>query len=196
MVGLVFGHTIAQRGIVSQVQMLVGSEGAKAADALLQGSRNRAQGVIATLLGLFTLLFSASGVMIELRDALNTIWEIPTPKVVGVKWKIVAYLRERMLSFAMVLSVVFLLVVSLAVSSWVAAFGALSVSVFPSTEILLHLINSLITFAVITGLFAAIYKVMPDVRLEWRDVILGGAVTSLLFTLGKFILGMYLGKAS
>jgi membrane protein len=195
-VGLVFGHTTAQREIVRQVQMLVGSEGAKATDALLQGSRNKAQGVIATMLGVLTLLFGASSVMIELRDALNTIWEIPTPKVAGVKSKIMAYTRNRMLSFAMVLSVGFLLVVSLAVSSWVAALGAFSASVLPSTQIVLHLVNSLVSFAVITGLFAAIYKVMPDVRIEWRDVILGGAVTSLLFTIGKFILGMYLGKAS
>jgi len=195
-VGLVFGHTTAQHEIVRQVQMLVGSEGAKTTDALLQASHHRAQGALATLLGLLTLLFSASGVMIELRDALNTIWEIPTPKVSGVKSKIAVYLRDRLLSFAMVLSVGFLLVVSLAISSWVAALGTLSASVLPSTEALLHLANSLVSFVVITGLFAAIYKIMPDVRLEWRDVVLGGAVTSLLFTIGKFILALYLGKAS
>lgn len=195
-VGLVFGHTTAQHEIVRQVRMLVGSEGAKATDALLQGSRNKAQGLIATTLGVLTLLFGASSVMIELRDALNTIWEIPTPKVAGVKSKILAYLRDRILSFAMVLSVGFLLVVSLAISSWVAALGAISESVLPSTQLLLHFVNSLVSFAVITGLFAAIYKVMPDVRIEWRDVILGGAVTSLLFTIGKFALGMYLGRAS
>lgn len=195
-VGLVFGHTTAQREIVRQVQMLVGSAGAKTADALLQASHHPAQGALATMIGLLTLLFSASGVMIELRDALNTIWEIPTPQVTGVTSKIAVYLRDRLLSFAMVLSVGFLLVVSLAVSSWVAALGSLSASVLPATEVLLHLANSLVSFIVITGLFAAIYKVMPDVRLEWRDVILGGAVTSLLFTLGKLILSLYLGKAS
>jgi membrane protein len=195
-VGLVFGHTAAQREIVGQVQMLVGPAGAKTADALLQASQHRTQGALATLLGLLTLLFSASGVMIELRDALNTIWEIPTPAVAGVKSKVAVYLRDRLLSFAMVLSVGFLLVVSLAISSWVAALGAFSASVLPSTEVLLHLTNSIVSFIVITGLFAAIYKIMPDVRLEWRDVILGGAVTSLLFTLGKLILALYLGKAS
>src|SRR4051794_19114984 len=176
--------------------MLVGTQGAEAIDALLKGSRNSTQGIIATVVGLITLLFSASGVMIELRDALNTIWEIPMPPSAGIRSKIVAYMRDRLLSFAMVLSVGFLLVVSLAMTSWIAAVGALSASLLPSTEALLHLGNSLVSFVLITGVFAAIYKVMPDVRLEWRDVILGGAVTSFLFTVGKFVLGVYLGKAS
>ena len=144
-VGLVFGHTTAQREIVRQIQVLVGNEGAKAVDALLKSSRSSTQGIIATVIGLFTLLFSASGVMIELRDALNTIWEKPTPKISGVKLKVFAYARDRLLSFAMVLSVGFLLVVSLAVSSWVAALGALSASLLPSTEILLHVLNSLVS---------------------------------------------------
>lgn len=194
-VGLVFGHTAAQHEIVKQVQMLVGTQGAEATDALLKGSRSSTQGIIATAVGLITLLFSASGVMIELRDALNTIWEIPTPAAGGIRSKIATYMRDRLLSFAMVLSVGFLLVVSLAISSWIAALGAISVSILPGTEALLHLGNIVVSFVLITGVFAAIYKVMPDVRLEWRDVILGGAVTSFLFTVGKFGLGMYLGKA-
>lgn len=195
-VGLVFGHTTAQREIVRQVQMLVGSQGAQATDALLKGSRDSAQGIVATVVGFVTLLFSASGVMIELRDALNTIWEIPVAKIAGVRSKIFAYTRERLLSFTMVLSVGFLLVVSLAVSSWIAALGSFSSSILPWTEVLLHLGNSLASFVLISGLFAAIYKLMPDVHLEWRDVILGGAVTSLLFNVGKLFLSIYLGKAS
>ena len=195
-VGLVFGHSTAQREIIRQIQMLVGDECAKAADALLKSSRSSAQGIIATAVGIITLLFSASGVMLELRDAMNTIWEVPTPKHAGITSRILAYTRERMLSFAMVLSVGFLLVVSLAISSWIAALGAFSASILPSTEILLHLVNSVVSFVVITCLFAAIYKVMPDVPIEWNDVILGGAVTSLLFTIGKLVLSLYLGKAS
>jgi membrane protein len=134
--------------------------------------------------------------MIELRDALNTIWETPIPKLTGVKLKITAYVRDRLLSFAMVLSLGFLLVVSLAVSSWIAALGRISTEILPATEVLLHIGNAVASFVLITGVFATIYKVMPDVHLEWRDVIFGGAVTSLLFTIGKFLLGMYLGKAS
>lgn len=196
LVGLVFGHATAQREVVGQVRMLVGSQGAEATDALLKASRSTTQGILATAVGLITLLLSASGVMIELRDALNTIWEIPTPTQSGLRSKVFAYARERLLSFALILSLGFLLVVSLAVSSWIAALGAFSASIVPATEVLLHLGNTVLSFVLVTGVFAAIYKIMPDVRLEWRDVILGGAVTSLLFTLGKFVLGMYLGKAS
>ena len=94
------------------------------------------------------------------------------------------------------LSIGFLLVVSLAVSAWISALGALSASVLPGQEVVLHLLNLLISFVVITGVFAAIYKIMPDVRIEWRDVVVGGAATSLLFALGKLLLGLYLGKAS
>ncbi len=195
-VGLVFGHTTAQRDIVQQVQMLIGTQGAKATEALLEGSRNTTHGIIATTAGLLTLLFGASGVMIELRDALNTIWEVPTPQLSGMRTKIVSYVKDRLFSFAMVMSIGFLLIVSLAVSAWIAALGALSESVLPGIEVLLHFVNAFVSFAVITGLFAAIYKVIPDVRIEWRDVMLGGAVTSLLFTVGKLLLGLYLGKAS
>jgi membrane protein len=190
-VGLVFGHQAAEQQIVQQVQMLVGTQGAKAIQAVLQGSHNTTHGVIATAVGIITLLFGASGVLIELQDALNTIWEVPTPALAGWR-KITGFIKQRLFSFA----IGFLLVVSLAVSAWIAAIGALSASIVPGEEILLHVLNALISFIVITGLFAAIYKIMPDVRIEWRDVILGGAATSLLFTLGKFALGIYLGKAS
>lgn len=194
-VGLVFGHKAAEQEIVQQVQMLVGAQGAKAIEAVLQGSRNTTHGVIATLVGIVTLFFGASGVLIELRDALNTIWEVPTPALAG--WgKITGFIKQRLFSFAIVLAIGFLLVVSLAVSAWIAALGELSESIVPGEEILLNVVNALVSFIVITGLFAAIYKIMPDVRIEWRDVMLGGAATSLLFTLGKLILGIYLGKAS
>jgi membrane protein len=106
------------------------------------------------------------------------------------------FVKERLFSFAIVLSIGFLLVVSLAVSAWIAALGSLSATVLPGREIVLHILNTVVSFIIVTGLFAAIYKVMPDVRIEWRDVILGSAATSLLFTLGKLALGLYLGKAS
>ncbi|MBV8552348.1 MAG: YihY/virulence factor BrkB family protein [Acidobacteriaceae bacterium] len=194
-VSLVFGQTAARHDIVEQVRMLVGPQGAKATEALLEGSRNTTHGLIATVFGFVTLLFGASSVLIELRDALNTIWEVPTASVSGVKW-IIRFIKERLLSFAIVLSVSFLLVVSLAVSAWIAAIGVLSASVLPMEEAALHVLNFLISFVVITGVFAAIYKIVPDVQIEWHDVVLGGAATSLLFAIGKLILGLYLGKAS
>lgn len=194
-VGLVFGHDAAQRDIVQQVRMLIGAPGAKAIQAVLEGSRNTTHGVIATTVGIITLLFGASGVLIELQDALDTIWEVPTPNLSGAR-KITAFIKQRLFSFAIVLSIGFLLVVSLVVSAWIAALGSLSAPILPAQEFILHVVNVVISFVVITGLFAAIYKIMPDVRIEWRDVLFGGAATSLLFTIGKFVLGLYLGKAS
>ena len=194
-VSLVFGHIAAQQGIVQQVRMLVGPVGAQAIEALLRGSRNATHGILATVLGLVTLFFGASGVLIELRDALNTIWEVPTPQRNGLTM-VKSFIKERLFSFAIVLSICFLLVVSLAVSAWIAALGALSATIFPGEEVVLHILNLFVSFAVITGVFAAIYKIMPDVRVEWHDVVLGGAATSLLFAIGKLLLGLYLGKAS
>src|SRR3954447_1266194 len=194
-VGLVFGRTSAEHQIVGQIQLLVGSQAAAATEALLKGARNTTHGVIATVVGSVTLLFGASGVLIELRDALNTIWEVPTISLTGVK-RIMSFVKERLFSFAIVLSIGFLLVVSLAISAWIAALGEFSSSLLPAPEITLQILNSLISFLVIALLFAAIYKLLPDVIIKWRDVVLGGAATSFLFTLGKLVLGLYLGKAS
>ena len=194
-VGLVLGHQTAQRAIVSQVQAVVGKQGAAAAQALMEGSRNTTHGIIATAFGALTLLFGASGVLIELRDALNTIWEVPTPEL--RPWKMLSsFIKERLLSFALVLAVGFILVVSLAASALLAALGAWSTSILPAHEVILEFLNFAVSFVIITGLFSAIYRFLPDVRIEWRDVILGGSITSALFTIGKFALGIYLGKAS
>src|SRR5450755_4172110 len=168
---------------------------ARAAQALLEGSRSTTHGIIATAFGVLTLLFGTSGVLIELRDALNTIWEVPTPELSGLKM-ISSFVKERLFSFALVLAIGFLLVVSLAVSAWIAALGAWSASILPAQEVVLHVLNFVVSFVVITGLFSAIYRFLPDVRIEWRDVILGGAATSVLFTIGKLALGIYVGKAS
>ena len=194
-VGLIFGARRAESDIVQEFQSLIGPEAGKSVQGLLEGSRNTSHGILATVFGVVTLLFGASGVMIELRDALNTIWEVPTPELSGIR-RITSFVKERVFSFALVLAIGFLLVVSLAISAAIAALGALSASVLPAHEIILHVANSLVSFLVVTGLFAAIYKIMPDVRIEWRDVILGGAFTSLLFTIGKLLLGLYVGKAS
>jgi membrane protein len=194
-VGMVLGHSTAQREVVEEVTALVGSAAGNAMAAFLKGSQNTPHGVIATLFGLVTLLFSASGVVIELQSALNVIWEVPQPQTSGFGM-VKSFIKQRLFSFATVLGIGFLLLVSLVISTWLTAFAALSESIVPGEAALFHSANVVLDFVVITVLFAAIYKVMPDVRLEWRDVLLGGAVTSLLFTLGKFLLGLYLGRAS
>jgi membrane protein len=142
-----------------------------------------------------TLLFGASGVLIELRDALNTLWEVPTQQLAGMKW-VSGYIKERLFSFALVLAIGFVLVVSLAVNTLIAALGSFSESYLPAPEVVLHILNFVVSFLIITFLFAAIYKFVPALKIEWHDVLLGGAVTATLFTVGKLLLGLYLGKAS
>lgn len=194
-VGMVLGQKSAESSIIQQAQQLIGSQGAKVVGALLVGSENKTHGIVATIIGLVTLLFGASGVLIELRDALNTIWEAPTRQLKGFQ-NVTSFIKERLFSFALVLAIGFVLLVSLAVNAFIAAVGSLSSSVLPGYETILHIANAVVSFIIITGLFAAIYKVMPDVRIEWRDVMMGGAVTSFLFTIGKLLIGLYLGKAS
>jgi len=193
--GLVFGRQAAQSQLLWQIQQLVGSQGANAIQPLLQGARDTTQGVLATVLGLLTFLFGASGVLVELRSSLNTIWEVPGRHRPGMQ--MIAYLvRERLMTFGLVLSIGFLLIVSLAVNAWIAALGTFSVQHLKGLEGFLQVVNSLVSFVVITGLFAAIYKILPEVRIEWEDVVLGSIVTSSLFTAGKFLIGLYLGKAT
>jgi membrane protein len=194
-VSMVLGHDSAEADVVSQMNALTGRVGAQAAQSLLEASRNTSHGIIATVFGLLTLLFGASGVLVELRDALNTIWDVPPPKLTGLKM-VTGFIKERLFSFGLVLAVGFLLVVSLAVSAWIAAIGAYSARFLPANQVILEALNFVLSFAINTGLFSAIYKVLPQVRLEWRDVLLGGAVTSVLFSTGKFALGIYLGRAT
>jgi membrane protein len=159
--GLVLGNTIAESDLIQQMQDLVGSAGGKAIQGLLDGAKSTTHGIIATVIGLLTLLFGASGVLIELRDALNTIWDVRTPELKGNLQRIRSYTKERAFSFALVLAIGFLLLVSLAVNAAISAVGAFSASVFPAGEVILHILNSMVSFVITTGLFAAIYKDMP-----------------------------------
>ena len=194
--GLVFGQRTAEHDIIERVRMLVGNDGANAAEALLESSRNRTHGGVATTLGLITLLFGASGVVIELRDALNTIWEASGREVAGLKDRALIFVNQRLLSFAIVLLISFLLIVVTAISTWMVAAGVMFASFIPEYEVVLYVLNLAVSFVIIAVLFAAIYKVMPDVQLQWHDVMVGGVVTSLLFTSGKLLLALYLRKIS
>lgn len=193
--GLVFGHRAAAHAIVRDARATIGPAGADIIKEFLLGSHKTSHGILASVAGMITLLFSASGVLIELHDTLNTVWEVPGPNISGVHYFVV-YIKQRLFSFAMLLAIGFLLIVSLAITAFISSLGAFSALHFPGAEALLQIGNAVLSFVVISGVFAAIYKIVPDVYLEWRDVILGGAVTSLLFTLGKLLLGLYLGRAS
>jgi membrane protein len=193
---IVYGQEAARGQLVWQIQGLVGPDGAKAIQGLIQGAYKPATGVVASLLGLLTLAFGASSVVVELRDALNTIWHVaPDSRNTGFA-SIFRLAKERFYSFALILGVGFLLLVSLVLNAWIAAMGSFFGSFLPIPEAVLHAATFLFSFFVITFLFAAIYKLLPDVHLKWSDVTIGASVTSLLFTIGKQLIGLYLGKTS
>jgi membrane protein len=194
--GLAFGKQAVQGELVWQIQSTVGKDGAVFIQQLIQSASHQRSGVIATVLALFTLFFGATTCVVELTDALNTIWHVPPKNREGGFRAMIHFLRQRFISFAMVLGVGFLLLVSLVVSAWLAALGRFFGQILPVSEATLHAINFVISFFVITFLFALIYKLLPNVRLEWSDVAIGAAVTSLLFSLGKLLLGLYLGKST
>ena len=191
--GMVYGEEAARGQIVAQLSGLMGTTGATAIEEVIKQARQPTAGLFATLAGLITLFFGATAVVAELRDALNTIYEIPSPDVTGLK-TLIMFVRERFFSFAMVLGVGFILLVSLAINAWLAAMGTWFSGWLPA--LVLQFISTLVSWVIITVLFAAIYKVLPDITIEWRDVLLGAAVTSLLFNLGKFAIGLYLGSST
>ncbi len=191
--GAFYGEEAARGQIVAELGGLIGTKGAAAIEEVIKQARQPAVGVLATAAGLITLFFGATGVVTELRDALNTIYEIPSPEVTGLK-SLILFVRVRFFSFAMVLGVGFLLLVSLAINAWLAAMGTWFTGWLPALA--LQVISTAVSWAVVTALFAGIYRVLPDVTLEWRDVLLGAAVTSLLFNLGKLVIGLYLGTST
>jgi membrane protein len=190
--GLVFGADAARGGIVQQLDSLVGSQGAKAIETLLENAAKPKQGVISTVVGSVLLLVGATTVLAELQEALDRIWRAPTREKVSGIW---GWLRSRVVSLGMILGIGFLLVVSLVVSAAIAAVGGL----FGTSglwEAIAEVVNFVLSFAVVTGMFALIYRYLPRVRIEWHDVWIGAAVTSLLFAIGKTLIGLYIGKSS
>jgi membrane protein len=190
--GLGLGPDRAQAQIVEQLGYLLGDEGARAIAAVLANARQQTVGTTAAVLATATLIFGLWGVFGELQDSLNTVWGVaPVPGR-----SVIDMIRDRFLSFAMVTGIGFLLLVSLAVSAWLAALGKYFSPVLPAPEIALKALDMSLSFAAITFLFALMFKLLPDVDVAWRDVWLGAAVTSLLFTAGKSLIGLYLGKSS
>jgi membrane protein len=188
--GLVFGREATEQQILTTFQGLMGPQGAQAIQGLLQSASTPASGVLATVIGIVTLLIGAGGVVGQLQEALNTIWEVEA-KPGGGLWSL---LRTRFVSFAMVLGVGFLLLVSLLVSAALAAMIAVMRGALPGGEVLWHGVEFLVSLGLITVLFALIYKVLPDVDIAWREVWIGAALTAVLFTVGKWLLGLYLGR--
>jgi membrane protein len=192
LIGLVFGQEAAQSAILSQIATLVGDQSAAAIKDMIQRADQPSTGLVATGLAVMTLLFGASGVFGQLQDALNTVWGVEPKEGRGV-W---GFIKDRFLSFVAVLGTGFLLLVSLILSSALAAFGKWFSGLLPLPEALLHLFNFALSFVVVTGLFALIFKVLPDAKVAWRDVWVGALLTAALFTIGKYALGLYLGKSN
>jgi len=189
--GLMLGPG-AESQIIEQIRELIGEQGAAAIEATIRSARNETLGATGTALALIPLVFGLWGVFGELQDGLNTIWGV-TPKPGR---RIRDILKERFWSFAMVVGIGFVLLVSLVLSAWLAAVGTYVGSLLPAPATGLEALNFVISFVVITGSFALIFKLLPDVKIAWRDVWLGAAVTSLFFTVGKFLIGLYLGKSA
>ena len=189
--GLLLGRDAEVR-IVGQIRELIGEQGAIAIEATIRSARTETLGVTGTALALIPLVFGLWGVFGELQDGLNTIWGVaPRPGR-----RMIDIVKERFWSFAMVVGIGFVLLVSLVMSAWLVAVGTYFGQLLPAPAAGLEALNFVISFAVITILFAMTFKLLPAVTIAWRDVWLGAAVTSLLFTVGKFAIGFYLGKSA
>ena len=189
--GLIFGVDAARGEIVVQLQGMMGQQGAEAVQGLLQSVNKPAESITATLVGAGLLLIGATTVFGELQDALDRIWRAPRRNRSGL-WNL---LRARLLSFGMIMGIGFLLMVSLVASAALAAMGRLWGPLVADWEVLANAINMLVSYLFTTTVFAMIYKTMPRARVDWTDVWIGACVTSFLFTIGKFLIGLYIGKS-
>lgn len=190
--GAVFGEEAAKGEIVGQIQGLVGEAAAEAIQTMIINTDRAGTGTFATIAGIATLLLGATGIFGELQDALNTIWEVAPKPGLGV----MNFIRSRVLAFVMVLCIGLLLLLSLVLSTALAAFSTWFNDLLPGLGTILGVLNFAISFGLVTLLFAAIYDILPDVKIAWKDVWIGAAATALLFTIGRTLLGIYLGSAA
>jgi membrane protein len=191
--GFFWGQQAVQGELFGQLQGLVGADGAKAVEGIVQSSSKPAQGITASAISIVVLVVGATTVFSELQNALDRIWKVPAAQKKSGIWNV---LRARLLSFGLVLGLAFLLMVSLIINAMLAALGTWSAGMVPGWEVLLQAINTAVTFGILILLFGMIYRFMPQAPVAWRDVWVGATVTAVLFELGKFLIGMYVGRAS
>ncbi len=191
--GFAFGQDAVRGEIAAQLAGLIGPEGAQSIQGLVESASKPAEGILATILGISILGIGATTVFAELQSALDRIWRVPAPPNESGIWRL---LRTRLFSFGMVLGLGFLLVVSLVASTALAALGSWWGSSFGGWKIMLEVVNFAVSFAFITVVFAMIYKIMPRATIAWGDVWVGAIVTALLFQFGKFLIGLYIGRAA
>jgi membrane protein len=191
--GLLFGAEAVRGEIVGQIEGLVGLQGAKAVQAMLEGAAKPSSSILATIIAMITFFLGATGAFLELQADLDTIWRVK-PRSRGNFLR--DLLMQRLISFGLVLGFAFLLLTSLIVSAALAALHTYMGNMFPGEAVLWEALNVIVSLGVITLLFAMIYKVLPDVKLVWRDVWVGALVTAGLFTAGKFLIGLYLATST
>ena len=190
--GFVFGHDAARGRVAGELGAVVGAQAAEGIQSVVANAQSPVSGVLSAIVGVVTLFIGASGVFGELQSSLNSIWEVKRKPGRGIWGEV----KDRFLSFTMVLGVAFLLLVSLVLNSILSAIGTKFSEALPGGELVWQALNFAFSLSVITGLFALIFKYVPDAAIKWRDVWLGAAVTAALFTIGKFLLALYLGKAA
>jgi membrane protein len=189
--GLAFGREAAQNAITGQLSDLMGQQTAEVLQTAVASASNKSSGILATIIGIVTLIVTASGVFGEMQTALNSIWKAK-PRGTTVS----RLIRARAASLGLVAALGFLLMVSLVVSTGLTAFGNYLNSILPFGRVILNVLNVVVSTALISLLFGAIYKVLPDRRLEWRDVMIGAVVTGILFTIGKSLISWYIGSSA
>lgn len=190
--GFFLGPEAAQGRLSQQLSDLFGSDGAAVVQTMLIKASERKAGLVATVVGLGTLLLGATGVMLELQSALNTVWKVVPKPGRGIK----GVLRDRALALALVISIGFLLLVSLVVSAGLAAFGDMLGNALPGGLLLGYFLNYGVSIFVVGAFFSLLFRLLPDARIAWHDVWIGALVTSALFHVGKLLIGLYLGRAS
>jgi membrane protein len=189
--GLVFGREAAQGALTAQLSGLMGQQTAELLQSAVAKSGNPSSGTLATIIGVVTVIATASGVFSEMQAALNAIWRA---KPEGTTMS--RLIRARVASLGLVAGLGFLLIASLAVSAAITALGDYLNAILPFGKTIASVLNTVISIALLSVLFAAIYKVLPDRRLEWRDVLMGAVATAVLFTIGKSLIGWYIGSSA
>lgn len=190
--GMVYGEEAARGAVFYQVRDLMGDGAAVALQGLLASARRPSEGIVAALIGVALLIVGASSVFGELQSALDRIWRVPEQQKSGGLWKL---LRTRLVSFAMIIGIGLLLIASLLASALLAVLEKWWGALFGARALLASALNIGLSYLMVTVMFAMIYKIMPRVRIAWRDVWTGAAITSLLFTAGKYAIGLYIGTS-
>jgi membrane protein len=194
--GLIWEAEAVRAQILSQVQSLVGAEGADFVANLITNTGSRGEDIVVLIIGILALLFGALGVFNELHNSLNIIWNVKQEQVKGFLQAVKKVIIDRLLSFTMILGIGFLLLVSLVVTAGLSATQETFGNAFPMSEFILQVVNLVISLGVITVLFALIFKFLPDAQISWHDVWLGALVTAMLFSIGKTAIGIYLGNSA